>query len=187
MTFPNAPSALQATTVSPYEIDETWTDNNVATGSTQFLLFRQQGAETPAPLLIPAGDTSGNDVGLSPNTLYTYQLYAINAGGWSAPSNSWSATTLPLAPTNLAVKALNARTVSVSWTDTNSDTGSTQFLLFRQQGGLTPVPLVIPAGTSSVRDTGLSPNTIYTYQVFAINAGGQSAGSNLMSTTMPNG
>jgi len=88
-------------------------------------------------------------------------------------------TTAPTAPPNLNYSALTAMTVTLVWGPASDNVGVTNYLVFR---GTTQV------GTTAglvFLDTGLSPNTAYSYTVKAADAAGNlsTASSTLNVTT----
>lgn len=92
VTPPLAPSNLTAVAVSSSQINLGWTDNS--SNESNFKIERSADGTTWSALATAAANsTSYPDAGLTPNTLYYYRVYAINAGGNSANSNSASATT----------------------------------------------------------------------------------------------
>ena len=119
------------------------------------------------------GMTSATDTGLTYNTTYTYRVFAYNNIGNSDYSNLRQVTTLnvaPSSPTNLTAVA-DTFSVELNWTD-NSD-NETGFVLERKDGDSLSVNPYIRIDTvitniTSIADTGLTPNTIYTYSVFAL-------------------
>ena len=93
--------------------------------------------------------------------------------------------TVPLVPTNLLAIA-DTFSVNLSWTD-NSD-NETGFVIERKDGDSTnanPFTAIdsVAANETTFTDTGLTPNTTYTYRVFAFNNVGGSGYSNLAQTT----
>jgi probable HAF family extracellular repeat protein len=89
--------------------------------------------------------------------------------------------TPPAAPTNLVVTVTAARQVSLVWTDNSNN--ETAFALWRQTGGSPFVRVgVVTPNRTRYTDTGLTPNTAYTYQVRATNNVGASAWSNKTTT-----
>jgi fibronectin type 3 domain-containing protein len=130
-------------------------------------------------------DFAGNTVtaltltntGLTNGTTYYYVVFALNAGGSSAPSAQAAATPVapPSAPTGVTAAPGNAQ-VMLNWPavagatsykvqrSTTSGTGYADF------AGNTPA-------TPPFTNTGLTNGTAYYYVVFALNAGGSSARS----------
>jgi Bacterial Ig domain/F5/8 type C domain len=81
---------------------------------------------------------------------------------------------LPLAPSNLLASAPAANRIQLTWLDNASN--ETNFVLERALDGVTFSALATPAAdATSYTDTGLTPNTAYTYRLRAINADGASA------------
>jgi hypothetical protein len=94
LTAPAAPSGLTATALSPSQISLSWTDNSP--NETGFLIERSTGntANFVPVATVGADITTYTDTGLAPNTRYYYRVYATNAIGTSAPSNTANARTL---------------------------------------------------------------------------------------------
>ena len=187
---PVEPNALTATAVSASQINLTWTDNS--TNESGFDILRCQGAAcVPATVVasVGAGIVSFSNTGLTPSTLYRYQVRAFSLGGASpAPSNVAQATTQapppPVAPTNLTATAVSASQVNLTWTDNSSNESG--FDILRCQGAAcVPAAVVasVGAGVVELQQHGLAPSTVYRYQVRAFNAGGPSAPSNLAQAT----
>jgi len=88
---PAAPTLLSVAAAGSSQINLTWTDVNDETGfkverSADGVSYSEAGSTD-------ADDMAFSDSGLNPSTTYYYQVYAYNAGGPSAYSNSESATT----------------------------------------------------------------------------------------------
>ncbi|MGE5529280.1 MAG: right-handed parallel beta-helix repeat-containing protein [Patescibacteria group bacterium] len=183
---PTAPTNLVATAVSSSRIDLTWTASTDNVGVTGYKIFRG-GVEIDTTT-----GTTYQDTGLSPNTTYSYYVKAFDAAGNISPqSNTAQATTHssggdtepPTAPTNLAATAVSSSRIDLTWTASTDNVGVTGYQIFRngQQVGT--------SGTTSYSDTGLQPNTTYTYYVKAYDAAGNvSPQSNTaQATTLPGG
>ena len=101
---PNAPTALTATAVSPFQISLAWTDN--ATNETGFEVERSTtgiGGTYTLFATVGANSVSFNNVNISANTEYCYRVRAINTGGNSAYATAICATT----PTEGTANALD--------------------------------------------------------------------------------
>jgi rhamnogalacturonan endolyase len=90
---PNPPSALVATALGAFQINVAWTDNSP--DENAFVLERSLGAPSnfTAIALLAENTTSYPDVGLTANTTYFYRVRGTNLAGFSAYSNTNSATT----------------------------------------------------------------------------------------------
>jgi fibronectin type 3 domain-containing protein len=184
--LPQAPTALDATTVSSSQINLVWSDNSG--NETAFHVFRKApgGVFVKVATLIP--DSTGySDSGLNPGTLYVYRVRAINEQGASDWTNDDSATTTdvpPLPPTALTATAVSPTRVNLSWTDNSSN--ETAFAIFRKAPGGDFVRIATCApNTTTYADTTASPAKTYTYRLRATNNVGASAWSNEPSATTP--
>ncbi len=190
---PTAPSNLTATAVSSSQINLSWTASTDNVGVTEYLVERCQGAGCNNFAQI--GTTTGttyNDTGLTANTSYSYRVRATDAAGNLSPySNVSSATTQtqdtqpPTAPTNLTATAISGSQINLSWTASTDNVGVTGYLIERCQGvGCSNWARLLTVPGTSYGDTGLIPNTSYSYQVKATDAAGNfSPYSNIATTT----
>ncbi len=120
--------------------------------------------------------------GLSPNTRYTFQVRAKNAGGTSGWSNRTKGTTqatvtLPGIPAAPTVSVIDHDSLKVEWSAPTSGGTPTGYDLRYKVVGSDSWTKVENAASPRSLD-GLSPNTKYTVQVRAKNAGGTSGWSN---------
>jgi uncharacterized repeat protein (TIGR01451 family) len=121
------------------------------------------------------------DTGLINDTTYFYRVTAIGAGGSSPLSSVVSAKTALLAP-DLTAAINNYTSVTLSW---NAVTGATSYSAQRStDGGSTWTPVGATSGTS-LADTGLTPDTTYTYQVIATDGVLTTASNNVAVTLSP--
>ena len=102
---PAAPANLVATPVASDAIDLTWTNNlGVRTGYEVQRVFCYQDyygwwiCDYSPIATLGADATTYHDVGLNPSESYTYRVLALRDGGYSDPSNEYSATTYATAP-----------------------------------------------------------------------------------------
>jgi hypothetical protein len=118
---------------------------------------------------IPSSETFAHG---QSNPMYTALLASI------------SNAVAPPAPTNLVANPASSNSVDLTWTqDVANETG---FVIQRRQGRgrFTPVGNIGPAPTSFT-DTGLQPNTRYTYRVAAAGVTRNSAFSRQVTVTTP--
>ncbi|MCX6743193.1 MAG: fibronectin type III domain-containing protein, partial [Candidatus Parcubacteria bacterium] len=172
---PSAPSGLTAEAVLGARIDLTWTDNS--NNETGFKIERKEGAGGTYTEIATAsaGVITYQDAGLSPYTLYYYQVRATNAGGDSVYTSPASATTgaPPVAPSGLTASSpAGYLQITLLWTDNSSDEDG--FTIERSQTGSEGpyTEIATPAahtgtGTMSYADIGLSAETHYWYRVSA--------------------
>jgi titin len=129
--------------------------------------------------------------GLSATTNYTFQVYATNAIGNSAFSNSSNSITTsaapvaPGAPTNIVATAQGSTSIRVAFTAPVSNGGAviTSYTAISSPGGITAT--INQAGSGFITVTGLTGSTAYTFQIYATNFAGNgpnSVSSNSVST-----
>ena len=187
-TAPTAPNNLTAVPLSQTQIRLNWTD--ASNNETGFKVERSLDGTTWSPAGTPAANaTSFTDSGLTADTLYIYRVKATNAGGDSAPSNTASARTHPVAPgapSNLTATALSQTSVSLNWTiGTGTETG---FKIERKlEGGTYSQIATAPADATTATDNTVSAGATYVYRIRATNLGGDSSPSNEATVTaLPN-
>jgi regulation of enolase protein 1 (concanavalin A-like superfamily) len=103
VTIPNAPTGLSANAPSPNEVDLNWTDNS--NNETGFKIQRRTTGGTYQTIFTTApGASSYQDMSVSPNTTYFYQVIATNSAGDSSPTNEFQISTpQPAQPTFTSV------------------------------------------------------------------------------------
>ena len=183
---PQAPTGLTATPVPLNTVDLSWTD--MSGNETLFRIERKEGVAGPYVEIAtpPANTTTYTDPGLGFATTYYYRVKACNAGGCSVPSTEADATTwddLPNAPTGVVPTVTGSTTVELAWTDASDN--ETGFKVERDEAGAGTFPFstILPANSTSYSDTGLTPNTLYSYRVTAFNGSGQGVSSTESVTT----
>jgi len=173
---PAAPTGLNASALSPTQIDLTWSDN--ATNETGFSVERDDGGGFTAIATPPANATSFSDTTVAPGTFYNYRVRAVNTGVFSGYSNQANATTppagptAPAAPSGLAAPTVSSNAVTLTWTDNSNN--ETAFHVERAlSGGAFAEIADSPVGSNAttLTDHSVVPSTSYTYRVRAENAG----------------
>jgi titin len=128
--------------------------------------------------------TAYTDAGLTPGMTYFYRVHAMLQGGASSSSDVVSATTLVSAPgpTVVSLTSRSRSTIELGWADVAGETG---YRIERSADGETGWVTIGTTGQdiTEYTDTGLDPSTTYFYRVIAINDGGASAPSNVVSDT----
>jgi chitodextrinase len=179
-TPPTAPSNLVATAAST-QINLSWAASTDNVGVTSYLIERCQGAGCSNFTQVATSTTTTfSDRGLAASTSYSYQVRAMDGAGNLSPySNVATAVTQtpdtqpPTTPTNLTATAISGSQINLSWTASTDNVGVTGYLVERCTGASCTSfarQTTVPGTTYS--DTGLVPNTSYTYQVKATDAAG---------------
>jgi len=190
-TPPTTPGTLSSPSKTTTSISLSWgasTDTG-GSGLAGYNIYRN-GATTPT------GQTTGTtftDTGLTPNTTYTYTVRARDGAGNLSPNsnqisvttNATSAdTTPPTVPGTLSSPSKTSTSISLAW-GASTDTGGSGLAGYNiyRNGATTPTAQTSGTGTT-FNDTGLAPNTTYTYQVRARDGAGNLSGpSNQISVT----
>lgn len=192
---PTSPSGLTASDLTSTGVRLTWTASSDSGGSglAGYKVYR---SGTLVSGSIPIATTSFNDTGLISGTPYSYTVTAHdNAGNASLSTSPLSVTTLgagstdtipPTTPTGLTAIATSLSTVRLDWTASTDNVGGSGLAGYNAyRSG------ILVSGTNSIAmtsfiDTGLTPNTTYSYTVSAVdNAGNVSASSSAVSVTTP--
>ena len=183
MTTPDAPTGLLASTLSSNSIGLTWT---ASPGATGYKVYRSTAPAGPFTTSVGTPTVpSFTNTGLTPNTVYYYEISAVDAGGESVLSSPANTITAPTIPTGAAAGPTSSTSISVSW---SASTGALSYKVFRSTSSMGPfsVPVATPAA-SPYADTGLNPNTKYFYEISSVNEGGSSVPSTppVFATTAP--
>ena len=185
--FPAVPTNLTATAIDAQTVDLTWVDNSAFEDGYEVQRCCQAGWIVVASL--PANATAYRDAGLVTNAQYYYLVRAKKDQGYSAFSNSASATVIngpPSAPTAYAYPA-SSSVVTVYWYD-NSGVAETFRVERSTDGGTSWITIGPPApGQWSLDDDGRTPEQQVCYRVYAANRGGESGPSDPACTTPPLG
>ncbi len=175
-TAPTVPGNVAAAAINPTRIDVSWAASTDAVGVTGYKVYRDGGATAVASV---ASGTTYSDTAVSAGTTHSYTVTAYDAAGnESAQSSPPASATTPAAampaPTNLTATPSGSSQVNLTWTAVS---GATSYNVFRGTA-----KIASPA-TAGYNDTGLSPNTAYSYTVTALGAAGESAHSASASAT----
>jgi chitodextrinase len=181
---PTMPTNLHSTGVTSTSVSLAWTASTDNVGVTGYRVYRNGGG-TPVATVT---STSYTDTGLTPSTLYSYTVDAIDAAGnASAKTGSINATTsapadtqAPSIPGNPHSTGSTSTTISIDWNASTDNVGVVGYKIYRN-GSSTALASVPSPGFS---DSGLTPSTNYTYRITAYDAAGnESATSTVVSVT----
>ena len=203
-TVPSKPINLQATAASPIQIDLSW-DAPANAGGSPVIGYRIDFKVDSGEYITLVEDTQSigrtyTHQGRTPDTEYSYRVYAINDVGLSRASNVASETptasstppssgTVSSSPQNMLADLVSADQANLSWYPPALDGGSSirgyKIEVKKDTGAF--VVLSPNIGTrTTYSHGGLDPDTTYTYRVYAINSIGDSNPSNLATiTTVP--
>jgi chitodextrinase len=166
-TPPTVPGNLVALTYSPYQINLTWSSSTDNVGVAGYGVYLNN-----AEIATVTG-LNYQSAGLTPGTLYSYNVLAFDAAGnVSGFSNTAAATTQtldttpPSVPTALQSSNVTANSLTLSWAPSTDDTGVAGYQVFRNNAQ------VATTTVTSFNDAGLTASTTYAYTVTAFDAAG---------------
>ncbi len=186
-TAPAAPGNLQAQAVSATEVQLTWADNSG--NEDAFRVERKIGTTFQEVQVTAANATGARITGLAASTLHTFRVRATNGAGASGYSNLATATTpstVVAGPSNLVATAAAATEIRLNWVDTTAN--ETNFLIEKITDGVFRQFKMVGSNITTVKITGLTPGTQYTFRVrAALSVGGYSGYSNTAVASTPSG
>jgi chitodextrinase len=134
-----------------------------------------------------SSSTSYTDNTTGPNVAYSYQVEAFdaasNASVFSSPVSVTTPkaidTTPPSTPMGLTASAISTTQINLSWSSSTDNVGVTGYEVFRNG------TLLATVNATTFGDSGLTPSTLYTYYVKAVDGSGNLslASANASSTT----
>jgi hypothetical protein len=143
------------------------------------------GGEGATPYQTGLTDTSFTDP-QTDGTTYYYTVTAVYASGEGAQSNETSAAaefTTPDAPSNLTATPNGSLEIDLSWTPA---TGADRYIIEQSTDGTNFIWYdQVPASQTTYQDLGASDGSTYYYQVYAVNAVGNSASTSSASASTP--
>jgi hypothetical protein len=189
---PGTPGALIAGTVTQSSVSMSWTAPSSGGTATAYILQYRATNSTGWTQQPDISTTSYSITGLSPGTEYDVEVAAVNPGGTSAFTATTNATTLiasPGVPTGLTAGYATALTSStatqaLSWAAGSGGAPATYSVRYSAHGANAWTTALGITGLSTTV-TGLNANTSYDYEVEAVNAGGTSAWSAMVTASTP--
>src|SRR3989344_9233174 len=107
-----------------------------------------------------------------PSMYIDYDMYYVSASPDDAAVLPSGDTLQPSIPSNLTLSVVSSSQINLSWTGSTDNVAVTGYRIYRCLGAsCTPVQVATSTCTS-YNNTGLSPNTTYTYTVAAYDAAG---------------
>lgn len=179
------PAKVSAQAASSGSIVVVWTE---VPGASEYRVERKDQAQAWGLLgSTSAGQTSYRDSTVESATTYFYRVRAVIENDPAPPSDVISATTPvepPPSPTSVTAAANSSTEIALSWSDVGGETG---YRIERQlPGGSWEEIATAGADITAYTDGGLTPETTYSYRVFAVNEGGDSEASEVVdATTLP--
>jgi rhamnogalacturonan endolyase len=177
----SAPANVKITTTVTSTNQSAFIRWSPVSGAVGYILYR---ANNPnGPFSFPGNyiqsmmTTNYTDGGLNSNTLYSYTVVAMNAGGVSG--NSAVVSTPPAAPASLNAYPGNTQ-ITLTW---SAPAGATNYVLKRGNSSGNETTTVVTTTNTTYLDTNLVNGTTYYYIVIANGTGGASLNSPEASAT----
>ncbi len=172
---PTAPTNVTPTVISSTQINLTWTASTSSIGIANYVVQRCAGASCSnfAQVGAPAG-TSFDVHGLMPSTSYSYRVEAIDTASTAGPFSTAATTSTqaappPTAPTNLTPTVISSTRINLTWTASSSSIDVANYVVERCAGvSCSNFAQVATPGGTTFNDSGLTPNTSYSYEVQAV-------------------
>jgi fibronectin type 3 domain-containing protein len=173
-TKPTAPTGLTASASSSTQVNLAWT---ASTGASGYKIYRDGTAVNTVTAV------TATDAGLTPGTLYCYQVSAFDSTGSESDKSAQVCVTTPTLapPTNPTVTAFSSSQINISWTASANAVGHRIY-----RDGVATVWRTVTMPTLSTADTGLVSGSSHCYQIAAYDATGvESAKTGQMCATTP--
>ena len=168
---PLAPTGLSATAVAESLVQLSWSDQS--DNEVGFEIQQASGGGNFATVATATANATSYTVGgLSPSTSYDFRVRAVNGAGESSYTAVSSATTFdpdltpPSVPAGLSVSGETATELTLSWSAASDNVGVTGYTVYQNGSEIAAV------SATSYTVAGLSPETSYSFQVSALDAGG---------------
>lgn len=169
---PTNPKNLKVNDVSSDSVSLSWEAATDNVGVMGYLVYR----DNQLIQTVTDADLAYTDNGLTEDTTYTYEVRAVDqAGNVSAASNAVTARTKlassspPAVPLNLKVTSVTTDSVSLSWESATDSIDVIGYIIYRDNQ---LIQGVIGAEEVAYTDIGLMEDTMYTYQVRAVDQAG---------------
>ncbi|WP_407306763.1 cell wall-binding repeat-containing protein [Desulfosporosinus sp. SB140] len=178
----SAPTNFTATVISSNQVYLNWYPVSYATYYSVYRSTSLTGTYTIVGVPTTANYT---DSTVSANTTYYYKVEAVGNTGSSPDSAIVYATTttsngaLP-APVNVTATTASSSQIYLSWDPVSS---ATYYNVYRATSYSGSYSIIGVPTTTSITDSGLSPNIAYYYKVVAVGSTGTSSDSTIVSAT----
>ena len=174
--IPASPGRLRTEAISSNRIELTWDDNSDS--EKGFRIYRNGNrVSTVGP-----NSTKFVHKGLQGETRYCYEVVAYNRSGESGSTNrncAMTLTSMPGSPGNVNASPISSSEIRLTWNDTSDNEDG--FRVYRNGVEIAN----LGPNTTSYIDTGLNPNSSYSYEVSAYNNSGESGLSSSGTVTTP--
>lgn len=174
-------SVLQSDSQNNSSISLNWTPVD---GAASYNIYRSTTSGRGYGFVSNSTTNSFVDTGLIFDTAYYYKIAYVYGGQtesqWSPELSVRTTPAPPPAPTGQTAIAVNSSKINLSWTAAAKATG---YSVYRSSDAGNTFTKVYDGTALSYSDTGLTPNTAYSYQIRAYNTIGESTPASAQATT----
>lgn len=185
-----APTNIVATVVTSTKITLSWTDNAANETAQYIQRCYVYNNSCTAKIQVSSNVTSYIDTGFVSGYAYYYRVSAVSASGEStAATSNFANTGPPSMVTAMRITGLARTQATIEWNDNAFD--ETSYAIDRVVCSATTSTcasknkISLPANTVRYTATGLTPNTAYTYRVWAVGRFGISGINSITFQTAP--
>lgn len=180
---PGTPTALTSSSITNTSFSLDWIDNG--SPPTGYIInFRSQGTANFTAINTTVKPYVFN--GLLANTTYEVNVTATNASGNSSASDNLTVTTAnnvvnpPGTPTNLSTLEITTTSISIDWIS-NGTAATTHTIEYKLTSASTYTQITNATKPSTI--SGLTASTSYDIRIIAINSGGSSNASTILTVS----
>lgn len=182
---PSAPTRVESTLVTHDSAQISWEASTDNVGVDRYEIWRAA-AGGDFERAGTTANTSFTDSGLLANTLYSYQIVAVDGSGNASGAGTVTVTTTdvpllpvvdtesPTVPMHLHAMETTSDSIDLMWTESEDNVGIDRYDVQRAAAGGTFYTVGSTRGTSHL-DAGLESSTTYDYRVIAYDAAGNAS------------
>lgn len=167
--LPRTVSGVAVTVVSSKQLDLTWTEVD---GATSYKIYRSKKQTDEYKRIGTSTTASFSDDTAKANTVYYYEVSAVNdVGEGKKSSEVYAATKLPGLVTNMSVAVISDSQLDLSW---KAVKGVGSYEIYRSSSSSSKeFKHIGTSTTTSFSDTDLDADTTYYYKLSAVNGVGE--------------
>jgi hypothetical protein len=177
VTSSNPPSISAVTigSITPVGAAVSWNTNTPATSQVEYGVTTAYGSTTTLDATLVTAHLQSL-TGLTPNTLYNCAVISRDQAGTQVVSNNVTFTTPAFVSSNVQAKSVTSTSATITWTTNGAASSQVQYGTSTAYGSSTTLDSSLLTSHSQTI-TGLTPGTLYHYQVQSKDAYGNTAGT----------
>ncbi len=162
-------SAVTATAITSTSATITWTTNQAATSLVNYGTTTSYGSQSPANTILVTAH-SVTLTGLTPGTLYDFDVVSANSASLSAtsPNATFTTTAAPPVISAVTVSGITTTSATITWTTDQASSSQVFYGTTTAYGSHSALNSALTTA-HSVTLTGLTPGTLYDFDVVSTN------------------